>query len=139
MTGVAVRAEVDAAVARLVEWLETGSVPDGLLAADCFADLSLPHWRRQFGSGAATIAARRELHPYAGTVRVERVDRTAAGFVIAFEERWRDGGQDWYCREQIAADVGPAGEISELRVYCTGDWDEALQALHTAEVRLLRP
>ncbi|HWD82347.1 MAG TPA: hypothetical protein VG497_25790 [Kribbella sp.] len=139
MTGVPVRAEVDAAVARLIEWLETGSAPDGLFAADCFADVSLPHWRQQLGSGAATIAARRELHPYPGTVRVERVDRTATGFVIAFEERWQDAGQGWYSREQIAADVDAAGEITEFRAYCTGDWDESLQALHAAEVRLLRP
>ncbi|HEY3557210.1 MAG TPA: hypothetical protein VGL05_07100 [Kribbella sp.] len=139
MTSVAVRAEVDASVARLVEWLETGTAPAGLLAAGCFTDLSLPHWRRQLGSGAATIAARRELHPYPGAVRVERVDRTATGFVMAFEERWPDAGQNWYCREQLAADVDGAGEITELRIYCTGDWDEARQAQHAAEVQLLRP
>ncbi|RZU10252.1 hypothetical protein EV645_6714 [Kribbella rubisoli] len=137
MTTVAVRA--DAAVARLVEWLETGVAPDGMFAVDCFTDLSLPHWRRQFGTGAETLAGRRELHPYPGEVRVERVDRTERGFVIAFEERWPHEGQHWYCREQIAADVNDAGAITELRIYCTGDWDEALQAQHAAEITLLRP
>ncbi|WP_328999571.1 hypothetical protein OHA18_34670 [Kribbella sp. NBC_00709] len=137
MTTVAVRA--DASVARLVEWLETGVAPEGTFAVDCLTDLSLPHWRLQFGTGAATLAARRELHPYPGVVRVERVDRTERGFVIAFEERWRHEGQDWYCREQIAGDVNDAGEITELWVYCTGDWDEARQAEHAAEVTLLRP
>jgi len=29
--------------------------------------------------------------------------------------------------------------ISELHVSCTGDWDEARQELHAAQVRLLRP
>ncbi|WP_371402176.1 hypothetical protein OHA10_30270 [Kribbella sp. NBC_00662] len=137
MTTVAVRA--DASVARLVEWLETGTAPDGTFAADCLTDLSLPHWRLQFDGGAATVAGRRELHPYPGVVRVERVDRTERGFVIAFEERWRHEGQNWYCREQIAGDVNAAGEITELRVYCTGDWDEAVQARHAAEITLLRP
>jgi hypothetical protein len=137
MTTVAVRA--DESVARLVEWLETGVAPDRTFAADCFTDLSLPHWRLQVEGGAATPAARRELHPYPGVVRVERVDRTERGFVIAFEERWRHEGQNWYCREQIAGDVNDAGEITELRVYCTGDWDEALQARHAAEITLLRP
>ena len=108
MTSVAVRAEVDASVARLVEWLETGTAPTGLLAAECFSDLTLPHWRVQFDSGPTTLAARRELHPFPGKLRVERVDRTEGGFVIAFEERWRHEGQDWYCREQIAADVNEA-------------------------------
>jgi hypothetical protein len=137
MTTVAVRA--DAAVARLVEWLETGVAPDGTFAVECFTDLSLPHWRLQFATGAATLAARRELHPYPGRLRVERVDRTESGFVIAFEERWHHEGQNWYCREQIAAGVNDAGEITELRVYCTGDWDEARQAEHDAEITLLRP
>lgn len=138
MTSVVERPEVDASVARLVEWLETGTAPAGLLAAGCFADLSLPRWRLQFGSGAATIAGRRDLHPYAGSVRVERVDRTASGFLIAFEERWRATGENWYCREQIAADVDESGEITELRIYCTGDWDEQQQAEHATEVALLR-
>ena len=31
-------------------------------------------------------------------------------------------GEAWYCRELFRADVGPAG-ITELAVYCTGDWD----------------
>lgn len=66
------------------------------------------------------------------------MDRTASGFLIAFEERWRATGENWYCREQIAADVDAAGEITELRIYCTGDWDEAQQAEHAAEVVLLR-
>ncbi|MFF0341466.1 hypothetical protein [Kribbella sp. NPDC004875] len=139
MTSVAERAEVDVAVARLVEWLETGVPPEGTFAADCFTDVSMPHWRLQYGSGAATIAGRRELHPFPGAVRVERVSRTAGGFVIAFEERWRHEGQNWYCREQIAAEVNTAGEISEARVYCTGDWDEAVQTEHAREVGLLRP
>ncbi|MGW6200827.1 hypothetical protein ACWF0M_32095 [Kribbella sp. NPDC055110] len=133
-----VAAEVDVSAARLVEWLETGVPPDGTFAANCFADVSLPHWRLQFASGAATVAGRRALHPHPGVVRVERVDRTEGGFVMAFEERWRHEEQDWYCREQIAADVDDAGEITEMRVYCTGDWDEARQAEHAAEVTLIR-
>jgi len=139
MTSIAVRAEVDAAVAQLVDWLETGTAPDGLLAADCFTDLTLPHWREQFASSDGALTARRDMHPFPGTRRIERADRTENGFVIAFEERWRQEGQDWYCREQISADVNGRGEITELRVYCTGDWDEARQAAHAAAVTLLRP
>ncbi|TDO51136.1 hypothetical protein EV651_11963 [Kribbella sp. VKM Ac-2571] len=133
-----VAAEVDVSVARVVEWLETGVAPDRTFAADCFADVSLPHWRVQFATGAATIEGRRRWHPYPGVVRVERVDRTEHGFVMAFEERWRHEEQNWYCREQLTADIDEAGEITELRVYCTGDWDEARQAEHAAEVTLIR-
>jgi hypothetical protein len=133
-----VAAEVDVSVARLVEWLETGTPPDGTFAANCFTDVSLPRWRVQFASGTETVAGRRALHPCPGEVRIERVDRTEGGFVMAFEERWQHEDQNWYCREQVTADVDDAGEITELRVYCTGDWDEARRAEHAAEVTLTR-
>jgi hypothetical protein len=66
------------------------------------------------------------------------VDRTERGFVIAVEERWDHEGQRWYCREQFRADVA-GDEIVELAAYCTGDWDEATQASHRADVALSRP
>ncbi|MFP5345917.1 MAG: hypothetical protein ACLGIA_02655 [Actinomycetes bacterium] len=131
-------AHVDTAVANVVRWLETAQAPDGMLAADCFLDLSLPQWRIQAGSAEAALAIRRQSHPFPGTVRVERVDRTDRGFVMAFEERWDHEGQRWYCREQIRADV-VHDTIVEMAVYCTGDWDEARQAAHAADVSLLRP
>ena len=31
------------------------------------------------------------------------------------------------------------GQIAELVVYCTGDWDQARQAEHAASVTLIRP
>ena len=71
------------------------------------------------------------------------VVRSCAGidelhFVIEFEERWHSGGQDWYSREMARADISENG-ITELSVYCTGDWDEARVAEHRAAVTLLRP
>lgn len=131
------RSEVDTLVATFVDWMETGVAPDGLLADDCFADVSLPHWRFQVEGGPAVAASRHESHPFTGRVRVEKVDRTEHGFAIAFEERWEDEGQQWYCREQMTAEIRD-GQISDLRFYCTGDWDEALQARHAEAVTLLR-
>lgn len=138
MTTTDTRAEVDAAVAGTVRWLETGDIADGLFADDVFLDLTLPHWRIQVLGADAVARSRQQLHPFRGTVRVERVDRTDRGFVMAFEERWHHEGQDWYCREQIRADV-VGGSITDATVYCTGDWDEAVQARHSAEVDLIRP
>lgn len=132
------RTDVDAAVAGLVRWLETGDAATGLFAEDCFLDLSLPHWRIQALGADGVQEFRRTEHPFPGTVRVERVDRTEHGFVMAFEERWHHEGEDWYCREQLRADV-VGGSITELAVYCTGDWDAAVQARHAAQVTLLRP
>jgi len=131
------RPDPTVAVANLIRFLETGAVPDGLFAPDVFADLSLPHWRVQTGTAADILAERAAGHPFPGQVRVERVERTDHGFTIEFEERWDNDGQNWYCREMIRADL-TGDTITELSIYCTGDWDEARQREHAAAVQLIR-
>jgi hypothetical protein len=137
MTAVAGSA-TSAAVAGLISFLETNQAPPGLFAANCFADVSLPHWRVQATTDDGLTAIRMDGHPIPGQVRVERVDRTERGFVLQFEERWEAEDQQWYCREMIRADVVD-GVIVELAVYCTGDWDEARQHEHARAVVLARP
>jgi hypothetical protein len=131
------RPDPSVAVAGLIRFLETGTAPDGLFAADLFADLSLPQWRLQAGSADEILAIRAAGHPFPGQVRVERVERTEHGFTIEFEERWDHEGQRWYCREMIRADV-VGDSIVEMAIYCTGDWDEAKQREHVGSVRLIR-
>jgi hypothetical protein len=126
------------ALANLVRFFETGVAPEGLFAPDVFTDLSLPRWRIQTADAAGVLAARADRHPFPGRVRVERVEQTAHGFTVEFEERWVHQGQHWYCREMIRADVVD-GRIVDMAVYCTGDWDEDRQREHAAAVRLLRP
>ncbi|WP_438289909.1 hypothetical protein [Streptomyces sp. HUAS TT7] len=76
--------------------------------------------------------------PHPGTVPRHRVDVTDSGLVIEFEERWEDGGASWYCREKLRAEVRD-GVMSEVSVYCTGDWSPAVQDAHTKGVTLPRP
>lgn len=132
------RPDTNAAVAKLIRFLETGSAPDGLFAPGVFADLSLPLWRVQAATAEDVLAIRAEGHPWPGQVRVERVEQTGHGFTIEFEERWDSGGQRWYSREMIRADV-EGGSIVEMSIFCTGDWDAARQKEHAAAVRLIRP
>ena len=89
------------AVAGLIEFLETGTAPEGLFAPDLFLDLSLPQWRVQADTAEEAIAVRLAGHACAGQVRVERITQTEIGFTIEFEERWEHEGQNWYCREMI--------------------------------------
>ncbi|WP_211190263.1 hypothetical protein [Actinomycetospora sp. TBRC 11914] len=138
--GTAVRMDDGHAVLadRLVAWLETGGRPGDLFTDDVFVDLSLPQWRVQ-GQGADTaFGIREDGHPHRGRVRVEALDRTSRGFLLQFEERWSAGAQQWYCRELIHGVVRD-GRIAELSIYCTGDWDEAVQRRHAGDVSLLRP
>ena len=125
--------------ARFVGWLETGARPDKVFAAGVFGDVTLPRWRLQAGTARDLTAIRAGGHPHPGTVRVERLDPTPRGWVMQVEERWTDeDGAPWYCREMFRADVSD-GLISDIAIYCCGDWDATTVRRHAAEVNLLRP
>jgi hypothetical protein len=119
-------------------WLVTGSRPEGMLSDDVFADLTTPHWREQAQGPDAVFHLREDGHPWPGRPEVEALDRTTRGFLLKVSERWESEGQQWYCRELIHC-VVEGDRISELHISCTGDWDEAVQARHREQVRLLRP
>ena len=123
---------------QLVTFLETGTVPEGLFASDVFLDLTMPTWRVQSAGTEDLIAERKAGHPGPGRVTRWRSDPTPTGFVFEFEERWDHEGQEWYSRELMRVDVA-GGQIAELTVYCTGDWDQDRQAEHAVTVTLLRP
>jgi hypothetical protein len=123
---------------KIVSFLETGATPDGLFSPDVFLDLTMPAWRVQAAGAEDLATVRKEGHPGPGRVIRWRADPTLTGFVFEFEERWEAGGQEWYAREMMRAEV-TGGQITELSVYCTGDWDRARQAEHAAAVTLIRP
>lgn len=123
---------------KFVEYIETGIAPEGLFAPDVFLDISFPQWRLQAATRADALAIRAGGHPWPGHVARSRLDPTPTGFVFEWEERWHQGGQNWYCREMMRADV-QAGRIQEFSVYCTGDWSEEQVAQHRADVTLIRP
>jgi hypothetical protein len=137
-TDVQQRPDATKAVANLIRFMETGTVPDRLFAPEVFSDVSLPQWRLQATTVEEIVAIRFEGHPTPGQVTVGRVEQTDHGFTVELEERWEQGGQHWYCREMIRADVVD-DRIVELSIYCTGDWDEARQREHAEAVRLIRP
>jgi hypothetical protein len=122
---------------KLILFLETGNVPDGLFTADVFCDFTLPQWRLQARGIEDVVALRKAGHPVPGRVPRSRFDVTTTGFVLEVEEQWDQDGETWYCRELMRADLS-AGGISQLSVYCTGDWDAARVARHAREVSLVR-
>jgi hypothetical protein len=122
---------------KLIAFLETGTVPHDLFTSDVFCDFTMPQWRLQAAGVDDVVALRRGGHPAPGRVPRSRLDETASGFVLEVEEEWDADGETWYCRELLRADVSD-GAISELSVYCTGDWDSGQVARHAATVPLLR-
>lgn len=143
MTASTVREPTDAAIRsvadRLVDFLATGHGGETLFAADAFGDLSLPQWRTQTTTADELVRVRhRGGHVGGGDVRVERLELGPSWFLMQFAEWWPSGGQRWYAREMVLADVRD-GRIVELTVYCTGDWDEERQQRHATTERLQRP
>jgi hypothetical protein len=134
----AVQSPTRAVADLLVTYLETGEAPPGLFAPDVSVDFTMPTWRLQARGVEDSLALRSGGHPGPGQVIRSRFDPTATGFVLEVEEVWDDGGEHWYCRELFRADVGPAG-ITDLAVYCTGDWTSARVAQHARSVPLIRP
>jgi hypothetical protein len=112
--------------AKVTTFLETGTVPEGLFHPDAVLDVNLPTRRVQAQGVEDLIRVRKDNHPWPGKVTPSRLDPMPYGFALEFEERWEHDGRGWYCREVLRADVRD-GQISELTVYCTGDWDEARQ------------
>ena len=125
-------------VSLLLQFLETGTPPEGLFAPDVFCDFTLPRWRLQAQGIAGVVELRRAGHPGPGSVLARRCDPTPGGFVLEVEEEWAHAGENWYAREIFRADVEATGKISALSVYCTGDWDRSRRAQHAREVQLLR-
>jgi hypothetical protein len=132
------RNEAEGLATSFIEFLETGTVPEGLFASNVFCDFTMPKWRLQAAGIDGVVALRKAGHPGPGRVPRWRTDATANGFVLEFEERWEQDGTDWYSREMARADVQD-GRITALSVYCTGDWDPDHRARHAASVQLLRP
>ncbi|MFC1436424.1 hypothetical protein ACEZDB_37900 [Streptacidiphilus sp. N1-3] len=123
---------------KFITFLETGDPPEGLFRPDVFCDFTPPQWRLQSTGAEELVQTRRRSHPAKGAVPRWRCDPTPTGFVLEVEERWTDTDDHWYCRELFRADV-TEGAISDLSVYCTGDWNSAQQERHRSEVTLLRP
>lgn len=121
----------------LISFLETGGVPDGLFTTDVFCDFTMPQWRLQAQGIDDVVAMRLAGHPRPGRVPRSRFDATTTGFVLEVEEQWEQDGESWYCRELFRADVSDDA-ISQISVYCTGDWDPARVARHAATVPLIR-
>ena len=123
---------------KLIQFLETGDAPGSLFANEAFCDFTMPLWRLQAQGSQEIVALRRAGHPSPGRVPRCRLDDTSTGFVLEVEEEWDQDGDTWYCRELFRADVAD-GAISQLSVYCTGDWDGEQLARHAQVVTLLRP
>lgn len=123
---------------RFAEALETLVLGEDVVAPDAFFDLNMPVWRFQLEGPAAMEAQLRNISQGPSRVDIVRTVPTATGFVQEHEEHTDVDGQDLSARRLVLCEVRD-GRISEVVVYCTGEWDDELRARHAVEAPMLRP
>ena len=122
---------------RLADVSRTADVGD-VLTDDVFLDGHPPLWRFQL-QGRDTFAAWLQGYsPDGADVTVVRTIPTVSGFVTEVVGRHEEHGEVITDRKIILCEVRET-QISELTVYCSGDWDADLRARHAAEAPILRP
>jgi hypothetical protein len=122
---------------RLADVFRTADVGD-VLTDDVFLDGHPPLWRFQL-QGRDTFAAWLQGYsPDGADVTVVRTIPTVSGFVTEVVGRHEEHGEVITDRKIILCEVRET-QISELTVYCSGDWDAELRARHAAEAPILRP
>jgi ketosteroid isomerase-like protein len=122
---------------RLADVFRTANVSD-VVAEDIFMDGHPPLWRFQL-QGRDTFAKWLQGYsPHGAGTTVVRTIPTATGFVTEFVGCHEEDGEELTDRKILLCEVG-SGRITELTVYCNGDWDAQLRARHAAEAPVIRP
>jgi ketosteroid isomerase-like protein len=121
----------------LADVFRSANVGD-VLAEDVFLDGHPPFWRFQL-EGRDTFAAWLQGYsPDGSEITVVRTIPTVTGFVTEFVGRHEESGEELTDRKILLCEVRH-GRVTELSVYCSGDWNAALRARHAAETALIRP
>jgi ketosteroid isomerase-like protein len=121
---------------RLADVFRTGAVGD-VLSDDVFLDGHPPLWRFQLEGRDTFQAWLSGYSPDGAEITVVRTVPTVSGFVTEMTGRHHEDGQELTDRKILLCEVRE-GQVAELTVYCSGDWDAELRARHAAEAPILR-
>jgi ketosteroid isomerase-like protein len=121
---------------RLADVFRTAQATD-VLADDVFLDGNPPLWRFQLQGRDTFDAWIKSFMPDGADTTVVRTVPTVTGFVTEFTGRHDQDGLEITDRKILLAEVRD-GRITELTVYCSGDWDTDLRARHAVETQLIR-
>lgn len=134
--------EIPAAVAAVITALETGEWAPvrGALAEDVFYDGWVPEWHFQMAGIEdvfTELSGMTAQHIWRfHTLRTTRTDK---GVLLECEMRGRCPGDDGHPAHEEAShnalvfELDGAGRIAELRLTCSGEWDEKVIARIEAE------
>ena len=125
--------ERDELASALVDAMSSGVVHDDTFADDVFFDLNTPEWRYQVqGVESLRMMLATELDP--AVVEHQHVTPTFEGFVLELSVR----NERYYSRQLFSVRTR-GGLISEVTMYCTGNWSLEQLARQQAEAPMLRP
>jgi hypothetical protein len=131
------QADVDRMSEALAQVFRTADVGD-VFTDDVFLDGHPPFWRFQL-EGIEDFRAWLQGYAEGGReVEVVRTIATPSGFVTEHTEA-KHTGQGLITGRQLVLCAVRDGRISEMTVFCSGEWDAALRARHAAEAPILRP
>ena len=122
---------------RLADFFRTTDVGE-VFTEDVFLDGHPPLWRFQLEGRDDLAAWYRSYAPEGAETTVISVVPTASGFVTEFVGQHTEDGELLTDRKVLVCQVR-GEQVSEMTVYCSGDWDAELRARHAAETTLLRP
>lgn len=127
----------DALVGRLIRFLETLDGGDEVFAPDTRFDVNVPQWRMQYGGLAPFVAWLRE-HAATGYPLLSHSSiATADGFAIEFDSEYDHlQGERFYFRNLWLCAVD-GDRITDVVMYCTGDWDAETRRRHAAQAPML--
>jgi len=109
-----------------------------VLTDDVFLDGHPPEWRFQLCGRDDFAAWLKGYSPRGADTTVARAVPTSSGFVTELLGRRHEGGELVTDRKIVLCELRE-GRISEMTVYCSGDWNQQLRERHAAETTLLRP
>jgi ketosteroid isomerase-like protein len=121
---------------RLADVFRTADVGD-VFTDDLFLDGHPPLWRFQLEGRDAFAEWLTGYSPAGVDTTVVTAVPTDIGFVTELTGRHVEDGVLITDRKILLCAVRD-GRISELTVYCSGDWDPELRARHAAETTLVR-
>jgi len=122
---------------RLADVFRTAEIGD-VFTDDLFLDGHPPFWRFQL-EGRDTFAAWLQGYsPDGSQITVVRAVPTATGFVTEMVGEHLEDGAVMTDRKILLCEVRER-RISDLTIFCSGDWDSELRSRHAAETTLIRP
>lgn len=125
-------------VERVVKFIEDPKQSDNVFAQDLFCDINVPSWRFQM-QGANDFIEWIKGHWGSGSKILQQNNyKFDNGFALDFDHEYNNReNQPMYARNLWLCKLTD-GKISEVILFCPGEWDQATRQRQAAEAPMFR-